>query len=114
MSSSEITNPPVAEEVADKGKGKAAEIVETEDESSDEEVAAGDDSAMDLEDVDEDDLAEIDTSNIIQGGRRTRGAQIDFKAAQENEMIDDDEDDDDDDFHAPKEDQDDDDAMDTK
>ncbi|KAF8539983.1 histone chaperone domain CHZ-domain-containing protein [Trichophaea hybrida] len=116
MSSSEITNPHIAEEVADKGKGKAAEIVETEDESSDEEIGAGDESAMDLEDADDDDLAEIDTSNIIQGGRRTRGAKIDFKAAQENEMLDDDDDDDDDaDFQAPKEEQDDDVmAMDTK
>jgi hypothetical protein len=42
MSSSETTNSPVAEQVADKGKGKAPELVETEDESSDEEMPAGD------------------------------------------------------------------------
>lgn len=44
-------------------------------------------------------MEEIDTSNIIGGGRRTRGKTIDFaKAAEENkdELEDDDEEDDDD------------------
>jgi hypothetical protein len=63
-------------------------------------------------DDDEDDLAEIDTSNIIAGGRRTRGKQVDFQAAQAD-VMDDDEDEDDDDFQAPKDDGDDD-VMDTK
>lgn len=59
-------------------------------------------------DAEEDDLAEIDTSNIIQG-RRTRGAKIDFTKAAAEQM-DEDEDENDDDFEAPAED----DAMDTK
>ncbi|KAI5855830.1 hypothetical protein BZA05DRAFT_389808 [Tricharina praecox] len=111
MSDIKPTDTAVTEQqVPNKGKGKAvAEPVETEDESSDEEMGASDE-VMDLEDVEEDDLAEIDTSNIIQGGR-TRGAKIDFKAVQENEMIDDDEDEDDDDFQAPKENHGDDDVM---
>ena len=50
-------------------------------------------------------MEEIDTSNIIQSGRRTRGKEIDFKKAAED--LDEDEDEDDDeDFDAP-----DDDAM---
>jgi hypothetical protein len=49
-------------------------------------------------------MEEIDTSNIISGGRRTRGRQIDFvKAAQELPEEDDDEDEDDD-FEVPAED----------
>lgn len=45
-------------------------------------------------------MEEIDTNNIISGGRRTRGKQIDFAKAAENskdELLDD-EDDDDEDF----------------
>jgi Histone chaperone domain CHZ len=46
-------------------------------------------------------MEEIDTSNIISDGRRTRGRQIDFaKAAQELPDEEDDEDDDDD-FEEP-------------
>lgn len=42
-------------------------------------------------------MEEIDTNNIIEGGRRTRGKAIDFaKAAQEAGDLDDDEDDDED------------------
>lgn len=52
------------------------------------------------EDVDEeeDDLHEIDTSNILSSGRRTRGKTIDFAKAAENagEELDDDEEDDED------------------
>jgi hypothetical protein len=49
-------------------------------------------------------MEEIDTDNIINGGRRTRGKVIDFaKAAQEAKDLDDDEDDEDDDFEAPDE-----------
>jgi hypothetical protein len=62
---------------------------------------------------DEDDLAEIDPSNIIQTGRRTRGNKIDYATAAQNAMADDDDDEeDDDDFTAPE--AEDDDAMDTK
>ncbi len=50
-----------------------------------------------MEEEDEDDLGEIDTDNII-GGGRTRGKTIDFAKAAENagEELDDDEDDDED------------------
>jgi len=54
----------------------------------------------------EDDLAEIDTSNIISGGR-TRGKNIDWTTAQGQDAMDD-EDDDDGDYKEPVED---DDAM---
>lgn len=51
--------------------------------------------AVDEEDVDN--MEEIDTSNILNTGRRTRGRQIDFaKAAKDLPEEDDDEDDDDD------------------
>lgn len=49
---------------------------------------------------DDDNMEEIDTSNIISGGRRTRGRQIDFTQAAE-ELPEDDDDDDDDDFEEP-------------
>jgi hypothetical protein len=45
-------------------------------------------------------MEEINTDNIITGGRRTRGKSIDFKAAAA-EMGDDDEEDDDEDFQDP-------------
>jgi len=44
-------------------------------------------------------MEEIDTSNIIQSGRRTRGKTIDFTKAAE-ELPEEDEDDDED-FHDP-------------
>jgi Histone chaperone domain CHZ len=49
------------------------------------------------EEDDDDDMAEIDTSNIITSGRRTRGKTIDFaKAAQEEDAPEEDEEDDED------------------
>lgn len=45
-------------------------------------------------------MEEIDTSNIISDGRRTRGRKIDFAKAAEDFPEDDDEDDEDDDFEA--------------
>ena len=54
---------------------------------------------------DEDGMEEIDLDNIVEGGRRTRGAKIDFaKAAEENPVDDDDEDEDDEDFQPPDDD----------
>jgi hypothetical protein len=54
------------------------------------------------DEADEDNMEEIDPSNIISSGRRTRGRQIDFaKAAQELSEVDDEDDDDDDDFEEP-------------
>lgn len=52
---------------------------EEEDDEDDDDV---NDELLDLED-DDDDLAEIDTANIIAGGRRTRGKVIDFTKAAE-------------------------------
>ena len=50
-------------------------------------------------------MEEIDTENIISDGRRTRGKQVDWsKAAQENPAEEgEDDDDDDEDFHAKDE-----------
>ena len=49
-------------------------------------------------------MEEIDTSNILSDGRRTRGRQIDFaKAAEELPEEEEDEEEDDDDFEGPAE-----------
>jgi hypothetical protein len=45
-------------------------------------------------------MEEIDLDNIIQGGRRTRGRQIDFAKAAEELPAEDDDEEDDDDFEA--------------
>ncbi|KAJ4335089.1 Histone H2A.Z-specific chaperone CHZ1 [Didymella glomerata] len=76
-----------------KGKGKATQqdTMEEFEDSSDE--SAGEDAVP--EEADEDNMEEIETSNIIQGSR-TRGKTIDFaKANAELEGEDDDEDEDD-------------------
>jgi hypothetical protein len=58
-----------------------------------------------VEEADDDNMEEIDTDNIINGGRRTRGKVIDFaKAAENSKDLDDDEDDEDEDFEDPGED----------
>ena len=51
-----------------------------------------------MEEEDHDNMEEISTENIISGGRRTRGKDIDFaKAAEQHgDELEDDEDDDDD------------------
>jgi hypothetical protein len=54
--------------------------------------------------AEEDGMEEIDLNNIVDGGRRTRGAVIDFAKAAEEHPADDDEDEDDDDFQPPDED----------
>ena len=59
-------------------------------------------------DEDEDNLDEIDLDNIVEGGRRTRGRNIDFaKAAEESKDLDDDDEDseEDEDYEAPAEDE---------
>lgn len=85
--------------ILDKGKGKAADVaMEEDDDSSEEESGVEDHGEVEVED--EDTMEEINTDNIIQDGRRTRGKNIDFqKAAQELE--DDDEEEEDDDFQDP-------------
>ena len=52
-----------------------------------------------VDDVDEDNMEEIDTSNIV--GRRTRGRQIDFAKAAQDLPEDDEDEEDDDDFEEP-------------
>ncbi|RPB05465.1 hypothetical protein L873DRAFT_1839972 [Choiromyces venosus 120613-1] len=99
---SDITAPsgPATENPTDKGKGKAIapeEEVPGEEgsDSSDDEIdqtEAGEDS-----DVEEDDLSVLDTGNIL-AGRRTRGKQIDFAKAAEEQPADEEEDDDDEEY----------------
>ncbi|EHL00590.1 putative Histone H2A.Z-specific chaperone chz1 [Glarea lozoyensis 74030] len=85
-----------------KGKGKAVEPttqevnMEEDDSSSDEDVEA----APVVEEVDDGD-DEIDASNIITSGRRTRGVQIDFAKAAAETPADDEDEEDDDDFEEP-------------
>ncbi|KAJ8113838.1 hypothetical protein OPT61_g4133 [Boeremia exigua] len=82
-----------------KGKGKAPQqdTMEESEDSSDE--SAGEEAAAEPEEADEDNMEEIETSNIIHGSR-TRGKTIDFAKANE-ELGDDDEEDEDDDFVDP-------------
>ncbi|KEZ46125.1 hypothetical protein SAPIO_CDS0984 [Scedosporium apiospermum] len=90
-----------------KGKGKAIaeEHVDTAmDEDDDDDDEEEEDEANDAEEEEEDNLDEIDTNNIINSGRRTRGRIIDFAKAAEENPPDDDDDEDDDDFQAPDED----------
>ncbi|RPB26296.1 hypothetical protein L211DRAFT_835654 [Terfezia boudieri ATCC MYA-4762] len=81
------------EDVAEKGKGKAIqEHTEGEEDSSSDD----DQSEEEEEEEPENELAEIDTSNIIQGCR-TRGKYfaVSGEGAMDDAMDDDDEDDDD-------------------
>ncbi|PWY78421.1 hypothetical protein BO94DRAFT_176891 [Aspergillus sclerotioniger CBS 115572] len=82
-----------------KGKGKAtdpAREMRMDDDESDE--SEGEE--MLDEDEDNDNLEPISADNIISGGRRTRGKNIDFQEAAEKLKADemDDEDDEDDDY----------------
>ncbi|PKS06986.1 hypothetical protein jhhlp_005583 [Lomentospora prolificans] len=95
-----------------KGKGKAVaedpvdNAMEEDDDDEDEEDEEYSNLSANAEEEEEeeDNLDEIDTNNIINSGRRTRGRVIDFAKAAEENPADDDEDDDDDDFQAPDED----------
>jgi hypothetical protein len=49
-------------------------------------------------------MEEIDTSNILSDGRRTRGRQIDFAKAAEELPEEEDDEEDDDDFEGPDDD----------
>ncbi|CCF60020.1 hypothetical protein KAFR_0I02410 [Kazachstania africana CBS 2517] len=62
-----------------KKMGAAEEVDEDESDLDDEKL----DMLIGNEAEEEDDLAEIDTSNIITGGRRTRGKVIDYKKTAE-------------------------------
>ncbi|KAG4416149.1 hypothetical protein DL98DRAFT_534420 [Cadophora sp. DSE1049] len=98
--------------IADKGKGKGAAependtTMEVDDSSSDEDVEVDEDDVVEEQD---DEMAAIDRTNIIESGRRTRGVKIDYaKAAEEmkaaGEM--DEDSDDDGDFEEPPQDSD--------
>ncbi|OHE91016.1 histone chaperone domain CHZ [Colletotrichum orchidophilum] len=119
----------LAEETKGKGKAVAAEEsveksdpMDEDEESSDEEEATevaeagknypptatnlactcGSVTNMSAITVDEEDgLEEIDLSNIVEGGRRTRGRVIDFAKAAEENPAEEEDDEDDDDFAAP-------------
>ncbi|KAJ4310792.1 Histone H2A.Z-specific chaperone CHZ1 [Neodidymelliopsis sp. IMI 364377] len=82
-----------------KGKGKAPQqdVMEESEDSSDE--SAAEDQTAEPEEADEDNMEEIETSNIISGSR-TRGKTIDFAKANE-ELGEDDDEDEDDDFVDP-------------
>ncbi|KAF2084402.1 hypothetical protein K490DRAFT_68866 [Saccharata proteae CBS 121410] len=94
------TGASTSDTTVEKGKGKAVDQnrddAMEEDDSSSEESGAEQEPA-EVEEPDEDNMEEIDTDNIIQDGRRTRGKTIDFaKAAEEAGDMDEDDDEDDD------------------
>ncbi|KAK1254301.1 hypothetical protein MKX08_008296 [Trichoderma sp. CBMAI-0020] len=100
-----VTNPHTEDSFAEsKGKGKATQDDVPHAVAMDEDDDEDDDD--DEDELEEDDgLEEIDLNNIVEGGRRTRGAQIDYARAAEQTPMDDDEDEEDDeDFHPPTED----------
>ncbi|OAQ60965.1 histone chaperone domain CHZ domain-containing protein [Pochonia chlamydosporia 170] len=111
------TNPSTEETsfAENKGKGKAAaeDVPHTGDAAMDEDDDEDDDDDDDDDDdeeenaaggEEEDGMEEIDLNNIVDGGRRTRGAKIDFAKAAEQLPADEDEEDDDEDFQPPAED----------
>ena len=55
------------------------------------------------EEEDEDNMEEISTENIISSGRRTRGKEVDFAKAAQEQPEDEDDEDDDEDFEAEDE-----------
>lgn len=55
----------------------------------------------DVEEADDDDMAEVDTDNIISDGRRTRGKDIDFAKAAEGLDDEDEDEEEDGDFEEP-------------
>ncbi|KEQ60732.1 uncharacterized protein M437DRAFT_53566 [Aureobasidium melanogenum CBS 110374] len=90
-----------AQMASGKGKAKAVEDLDMDDDSSSEEEEQVS-YIFEQEEGEEDNMEEIDESNIISGGRRTRGKTIDFAKAAEG--LDDEEDEDeDDDFEDPEE-----------
>ncbi|KAF2463649.1 uncharacterized protein BDR25DRAFT_307678 [Lindgomyces ingoldianus] len=102
MEDAEMSNAPTG--AVDKGKGKAPQAPDAMEESA-EESSSGEESGAENEGgepelEDEDNMEEIDTSNIIPSGRRTRGKNIDFKKAAQ-ELGGDDDEEDDEDFNDP-------------
>ncbi|KAM5342949.1 hypothetical protein ACJ41O_013915 [Fusarium nematophilum] len=88
-----------------KGKGKAlAEEVPEDDVMDEDDDDDSDEEDEEVAEADEDGMEEIDLDNIVEGGRRTRGAVIDFAKAAEQHPADDEDDEDDDDFQPTTED----------
>ncbi|KAL2845464.1 histone chaperone domain CHZ-domain-containing protein [Aspergillus pseudoustus] len=85
----------------DKGKGKVVEdpMDVSMDEDEDDSESEAEEQMADDDDDEGDTLEPISTDNIIDGGRRTRGKNIDFQEAaeriREDEMDEDDDDDED-------------------
>ncbi|KAI5457992.1 histone chaperone domain CHZ-domain-containing protein [Mariannaea sp. PMI_226] len=108
MAQNGVTNAHTSDETfASKGKGKASEDVpHTEDMAMDENDSDSDEEEEEEEvvEADEDGMEEIDLNNIVEGGRRTRGATIDFAKAAEENPADDYDEDEDEDFQPPDED----------
>ncbi|KAF2016592.1 hypothetical protein BU24DRAFT_409682 [Aaosphaeria arxii CBS 175.79] len=82
------------EQPLDKGKGKASDpqVEESADDDSSDESGVEDQAPVEVED--DDNMEEIDTSNIV--GSRTRGKNIDFAKANQELGEDEDEEDDED------------------
>ncbi|GEQ72200.1 hypothetical protein JCM33374_g5887 [Metschnikowia sp. JCM 33374] len=74
-----------------------------EDDNDDKDGKLGEENDED-EDDDDDNLGGVDASNIIAGGRRTRGKKIDYKKANEEVPLPDDDDEDDEEFEDKGED----------
>ncbi|KAF2858639.1 hypothetical protein K470DRAFT_259634 [Piedraia hortae CBS 480.64] len=103
MDTSNVTNPATKEqgdaamggtEMPDKGKGKAPNVGSV-DSSEDEEETDAD---VEPEEPEEDNLEEIDPTNIVNS--RTRGKNIDYSKASKEMAEDDDDDAEDEDFQA--------------
>ncbi|KAI1766622.1 histone chaperone domain CHZ-domain-containing protein [Hypoxylon sp. FL1150] len=82
-----------------KGKGKGPATEEPVDNAMDEDDDEEEEDDDEAEGGDDDDnMDEIDPSNIVEGGRRTRGRVIDWAKAAEENPADDDDDEDEDDY----------------
>ncbi|KAI0181385.1 histone chaperone domain CHZ-domain-containing protein [Hypoxylon sp. FL1284] len=85
--------------VPSKGKGKAAATEQPADTAMDEDDDDDEEEEEEAEGGEDDDnMDEIDPSNIVEGGRRTRGRVIDWAKAAEENPADDDDDDEEDDY----------------
>ncbi|KTW30045.1 uncharacterized protein T551_01989 [Pneumocystis jirovecii RU7] len=95
-----VTETAIPSKLQEERKEEEEEDDDLEEESSDEDLDGENDlEDLDEEDVTDDDMAEIDPSNII-GFSRTFGKRVDYlKEADNDDILDDDEDDED--FDAP-------------
>ncbi|KAF1810106.1 hypothetical protein P152DRAFT_475951 [Eremomyces bilateralis CBS 781.70] len=97
---------PDTQEFSGKGKAPTAQPdtnMMDEDDDDDDDDEEDQNEEPEEEEEDDDNMEEIDTNNIINTGRRTRGKAIDFaKAAENANDLDDEDEDEDDDFQAPE------------